>query len=530
MSVRHRLSLAAGVGAGLVLLNESVHAHAFGMRYDLPIPLWLYLVGAGAAVAVSFLVVALLARREPIYGGYPRLDLGRVGIGRLLGHRAVVLAVKLFAALVFVLVVVAGYFGNESPLKNFAPTVVWILWWVGFAFACALFGNLWALVNPWAIFYDAAVAFRRAIRPGAAVPAHRPYPERLGVWPAVILFLGFAWMELVWSGGEKPFNIALSVTIYSVITWVGMWWFGKHAWLRGGEAFSVVFALIARFAPTEVRVTDTTVCAACGSADCMSPAADCIDCLDCHERAADAQRTWGLRPYAVGLLRDRPVHGSLMVFVLLMLSTVSFDGIKETPFWQNMFDALFESETAQPVLYGLYQLTGDAAASVETIALAVAPLVFMAVYLLFCWLMIVVVRLGGGQTDGVTVLRLGGLFVLSLMPIALAYHLSHYLSFLMIPGQLIIPLISDPLGYGWDLFGTAAYRIDIGVINTRAIWYTAVAAIVIGHMIAVYVAHVVSLWTFDDRRSALLSQVPMLVLMVGYTMVSLWILSQPIVE
>jgi hypothetical protein len=120
--------------------------------------------------------------------------------------------------------------------------------------------------------------------------------------------------------------------------------------------------------------------------------------------------------------------------------------------------------------------------------------------------------------------------VLSLIPIAIAYHLAHYLTYLLIQGQLVIRLASDPFGFGWNLFGTARYRPDIGLVGARFAWYTAVSAIVLGHILAVYVAHVIALREYATRRAALRSQVPMLVLMVGYTMVSLWIIAQPIVE
>jgi len=136
-------------------------------------------------------------------------------------------------------------------------------------------------------------------------------------------------------------------------------------------------------------------------------------------------------------------------------------------------------------------------------------------------------RAAGGELSPATVARL---FVLSLVPIAIAYHLAHYFTFLLIQGQLAIRLASDPFGFGWNLFGTARYRPDIGIVGARFAWYTALIAIVLGHIIAVYVAHVIALREYSDRRAAVRSQFPMLVLMVGYTMVSLWIIAQPIVE
>jgi hypothetical protein len=120
--------------------------------------------------------------------------------------------------------------------------------------------------------------------------------------------------------------------------------------------------------------------------------------------------------------------------------------------------------------------------------------------------------------------------VLSLVPIALAYHLAHYLSFLLIVGQYMIPLASDPFGFDWDLFGTSRYFVNIGIVNARFVWITSVIAIVTGHIVAVWLAHVVALRRFRESHAALRSQIPMLFLMVAYTMLSLWILAQPVVE
>ena len=133
---------------------------------------------------------------------------------------------------------------------------------------------------------------------------------------------------------------------------------------------------------------------------------------------------------------------------------------------------------------------------------------------------------GGGRVAGGEVARY---FVLSLVPIAIAYHLAHYYLYLLINGQTIIPLASDPFGFGWDLFGTADYRVNIGIVTAKFVWYLSIAAIVVGHVVAVYLAHVTALRLFGQGRAAMVSQVPMLVLMVGYTMSSLWILAQPLI-
>jgi hypothetical protein len=119
-------------------------------------------------------------------------------------------------------------------------------------------------------------------------------------------------------------------------------------------------------------------------------------------------------------------------------------------------------------------------------------------------------------------------FVPTLLPIAFAYHVAHYLSYLLIGGQIVIPLASDPLGRGWDLLGTANYTIAMDVVGARFAWYTSVVVIVAGHVLAMYIAHRLALERFPERRIARRSQYPLAALMVGYTMLSLWILAQPL--
>ena len=136
-----------------------------------------------------------------------------------------------------------------------------------------------------------------------------------------------------------------------------------------------------------------------------------------------------------------------------------------------------------------------------------------------------------GSVDGqVGALEMARIFGFSLIPIALAYNIAHFITLLLIQGQLIVPLLSDPFGSGWNLFGTVDYSLNISIINARILWFLSVALIVLGHVLAVYLAHRVAIRTFANRTTALRSQYPMLALMVVYTVISLWIIAQPIVQ
>jgi hypothetical protein len=134
----------------------------------------------------------------------------------------------------------------------------------------------------------------------------------------------------------------------------------------------------------------------------------------------------------------------------------------------------------------------------------------------------------GEREPKYSTMEIMGLFVLTLVPISIAYHVAHYLYWFFTQIQFAVPAASDPFAFGWDLFGGRDFIPDRAAIPLKVIWHTAIVAIVVGHVIAVYVAHRVALNVFGARRAALLSQIPMLVLMVAYTMTSLWMLAQPI--
>jgi hypothetical protein len=260
--------------ASLTLLPADAAAHAFGERYDLPLPLPLWLAAAGLAVALSFMVFALALQPGASYRQFFLLRIPPLLVGVL----------PALSVCVFVVLIAAGLFGSQDPFRNPVPAFVWIWWWIGFTYLCAVFGDLWALLNPWKVFY--AKGFFKL-------------PPAVGAWPAVALFLAFAWIEIVWPGNAIPANIAWLAIGYSLLTWAGMFVFGREAWLRSGEVFTVYFGFIARLAPIELR----------------------------------ANNELRLRAPAAGLLDPRPLSPSEAFFVIVMLAVVTFDGLRETPLW-----------------------------------------------------------------------------------------------------------------------------------------------------------------------------------------------------
>ena len=137
-------------------------------------------------------------------------------------------------------------------------------------------------------------------------------------------------------------------------------------------------------------------------------------------------------------------------------------------------------------------------------------------------------RLAGGS---VPARRASGALVWSLVPISLAYHFAHYLIALLVNGQYALVAISDPFSSGWNLFGTADNYVSAGLVmgpqSAWVLWNCQAAAIVGGHVLAVLVAHGLTARLYPDGRRLMLSQLPLALLMVGYTVFGLWLLSTP---
>jgi len=455
--------------------------HGFGTRYDLPAPLVLYLFVGGFVVVVSFVLVALFAgdRLGERAVRYPRRR-ARL-LDPLVNSRAVRIAGRALGLAWLLAVIVTGFFGSPTAYYNPAEYLVWVYFWALLVVLSGAVGNLWDWVNPWIPLHAAL----DRLSPSPLKP--RPLPKRLGIWPAVALYFLFAYLELASGVAAFPAAIAAVALAYSVLTVAGMLVFGRDPWLSHAEPFTLLFGIVGRFAPIE---TD-------------------------KDRRSRQQAVY-LRPWGVGLLRDEPASWDWIVFVILMLSTLAFDGLLATPFWRAI----------QPFFY---KLGGQAPG--RTIALIALTGTFL---LAFVLVMRLVMWFGWPEgLDRQPVLRTMGAFAFTLVPIALVYNAAHNYTYITIQAQLLIPLLADPLQKGWHLLPlspAAGYRPNFAIASPAIVWYAQVVLIVLGHVIAVYLAHLRAGERFKRAVQVLQSQYPMLALMVLYTITSLWILAQPVTK
>jgi hypothetical protein len=473
MRVTRLAAISAAVLVGSAVAPGPAAAHGLGGRADLPIPEWLFAWAAAVVLIVSFIGLAVLWRSPQLddHNGFRPLPdrLSSLVVNSITEILAAVVGIALLVVTVW-----SGLAGVQAPQDNFAPTFIYVVFWVGLVPVSILFGDVFRAFNPWRAIGRAAefVAARSTSWTG---PPLR-YPEWLGRWPAAAGLLGFAWIELAYSDGADPSTLAVATLVYTLITLTAIACFGTETWISRGEAFSVYFNLFARISPVTVK-----------------------------------DGKLGLRRALSGISSLEPLPGTVGLLVV-MIGNVMFDGASEGKPWVDIAPEV--QEFFLDLGFGLQaslQLTAS-------LGMLIALTIVGAVY---------AIGVAGvhaiDQRPTVTVARL---FVHALVPIAAVYVLAHYFSLLAFNGQAIAYLSSDPLGKDWDLFGTAGGTIDYGVVGAAAIWYVQVGVLVAGHVCGLLLSHDRALAIYGKAQAATTSQYWMLAVMVAFTTFGLFLLSQ----
>jgi hypothetical protein len=475
----------------------SARAHGFEERYDLPVPLAYVIVGACATVLLTFVVAVFFMRKPASQSARADAMLtpsptwsAALPVPPAPGSVKALWFVKLLAWLLFVVTMASAFWGSSDPLMNLAPTLVWIVWWVGLSFAVVLLGNVWSALDPWGTTFDVLNICAKRLGMAHGLSRGWAWPRWLGAWPAALLLLAWCWLEVVYPIATAPFKLGCIALVWTLVNIGGMVCFGRDVWQRHADVFALYFASLARMAPLQWQATRPFV---------------------------------QLRTMGTGLI-DSPAASSAgqIGFVMAMLSTVLFDGLHSGAAW-----LVFEQGLKKVALRWM-DMNGYFAG---TVGLVVVWLVFLLAYVLTC---LVCARLmaqaSQSNQNKLSAAQLAALFAPTLIPIAAAYNIAHNFSNLLIQGQTILQLLSDPFGRQWDLFGTAKMYPDISIVDAKLTWYVAVIAIVLGHVVSIWLSHRVALRQGLSPRHTAVATLPLTLLMVAYTAISLIVIAEPMVN
>ena len=457
----------------LFLIPKILLAHAGHRGFVMLLPTDLFMLGGGLVVVLTFLLMLIVNPKTDIQKfSTPKLSVVRKSRGFLLSS---------FSLIILIVLVWIGFNGNRDPLKNPLPMTFWIFFWIGMTVFSALFGNLWKVFSPWEAMLKILLSMKFIVIKKFSTEFYKPF----SYWPAVVLFSFFAWFELIHPSPMDPGTLANFVLIYIFITIFGIMFLGGNDWLHKGDPFSVYFRMVSWLSPFFIKKN--------------------------IEKDKFLNRCISVRWPCKGLLRVETLPVSGIAFVLLVLSTVSFDGLSRTFWWLSIWDV-------NPLEYpGRTSMILN-----NTIGLYLTFLVFSAAYYI-TQLMTSILN---------PKIRRNSSFVYSMIPIAFGYHFAHYLPTFIIDVQYAIISLSDPFDIGWDLFGTSKWIVTSSYLTNYDsvvfIWFFQVLSIVLAHVGAVVVSHLLQLESTMSKKSSFLGQIPSTFLMVGYTVFGLWLLSTPV--
>ena len=455
-------------------------------------------------------------------------------------------AVQLPVVLGFLAVIVAGFVGSQEPGRNIAPVLTWNIWWIGLIFLVMFAGNLWCFMCPWTAIPDWVM--RRSLTAVRKIKSFGlQYPRfRLWMWPAIVLFAFVTWLELAYDAANRPWLTSMFAIFMVVLAWLCLVLFDRKAMCRYVCFVGRVSGQYATMGMLELRRRDNEVCRACTTSDCfhgregagypcptgeymgaMNDNQYCTLCTECVKSCPNDNIALNVRSSGADLLHPHRAKIDEAYMAILVFIVSAFHGAAMIPLWKEWEGGLrgwmVDSFTGWGLL-GVAELFAGSDGGVLTftlmmLAAIVAPGLLYALLCASMWL-------ASGRRE-IGVRKLFVRFAYTLLPIALFYHLAHNATHVFWEWSKLRRLISDPLGWGTDWFGTARAPLT-SLWSPETIWYLQVALVVIGHVYGIFVAQREASRVYaGDRKASFRVHLVMMVGMIAMSMLSLWLLAQP---
>ncbi len=504
------------------------HSVQDGVMMMSGIPSWLFFLGIGFILLVSFMGIERLNHSQKSIKRYWKFNLLRMPFLKVLVKKPYFKFIFQFPVfLIFAFIIYAGIFGHG--IINIAPILTWTIWWAGLIFLILFFGKAWCFVCPWDFVATCFQNFKPFGVNNRPFTLGLKWPKALeNVFLAMFLFIVLTWFELGYKVTSSPRYTAIMAIAMVFITVMPALIFEKRSFCKHGCLVGRIQGMYSMFAPVEIRADQLSICAKCKTKDCYSgndkgnacptsltlpqltQSTYCILCTECVRSCPHDNVAINIRPFATDLKRFKTVHLDEGWLALVLLILTSFHGLTMTPLWESKQAVSITSQLQ--LIFNMGQLG----------AFTLGMMLFMAGFV-FIYYVISLITYYFAKDNSVPFKRVFLYYSYSILPIALFYHLAHNFMHLSMEGQVVIPLLSDPLGNGSNYFGTAMWSLG-PLLSSNAVWVVQVFLVLTGHIFGIIIAHYVSRKLYPNERTAMRSLYPTLAGTVFYSFVSLWIM------
>ena len=506
----------SGQQTGAQTVESSTHQMA-----GIPAPL-----AAGGIILIILISHFVLSRRSTRPKTSPhRFNLFRLPGFKFLVHRPYFpLVMQAGSIFLFLLVLASGFFGN--PRINIAPVLTWTWWWALLIFLVLFMGKAFCMICPWEGISSilSSSSLRSRIK---TLGFEREWPRKFkNIYPATLLFILLTWLELGLDITRSAFMTAFVGLAFVSLAVMTALLFERRTFCRYLCLVGRIQGIYALFSPVELRPNSSDVCRTCVGKECyqgsdttvgcptsLFPGAlkentYCTLCTECIRSCPEDNLSINLRPPGTDLLNKSRFRMDEAMLAVVLLALTSFHGLTMTPAWIKVTGVL----------------RADLGVGLKPVFTLLMGLMILAPILLFWGSAWASRRISAGSD--ITVEQTFKMFAYSIIPIALFYHLAHNSMHFFMEAQHIIPLLSDPFGWGWNLFGTAD-RHYLPLMTLQWVWWIQIAMIVIGHFFGVLVADRMALRLYKDRETRIRGLFPLILTMILYSGFSVWLIAQP---
>lgn len=466
---------------------------------------------------------------------YPRWELKWGWIRRFLRWRGAQFALQVPVVALFVLVIVAGLIGNQDPSRNIAPVLTWNIWWMGLIFFAFFAGQVWCTVCPWMAVPDwitrAAAKIRGQVKP---IGLHKKWPRTMrNLYLASAFFFGVSWIELAYEAPYRPALTAfmgLSMVGLAALTLVV---FEKKSFCRWVCPVGRVTGQYGTTGMLEIRRRDVDICAGCQTKDClhgnerglpcpteefmgaMNENTYCTMCTECIRTCPHDNVALNVRAPLADLMGPHRKRLDEAWFLLIILGITLFHGLAMIPVWSH--------DTVPPAREWSLSTLGFDPGYLTTFTIGMVAFLggLALIYAAFCALIRVA---SGNLTLGFKEFFIGMAY--PLLPLALGYHLAHNALHFFYEGSKLFRLISDPFGWGWDIFGTAQSPLTM-LIPIEILWVVQVVLVLAAQISGVFLIRRALFRMLGNRRQMQRAFVAAALLLMVMSFISLWLLNQP---